>query len=131
MTTLAIFYSVAPILTAAPVHAPAPAPHLDVLMFSGFMISILTLLIWGYQGESRSCTLALGICQLALAIYGVLQGAWPLAMVTIVFSAATIWRWHQAKDIARHVISKERLKIMGLQKYWENEPGVNQMFGPN
>jgi hypothetical protein len=89
-----------PIATAAALHhLPTTPPQLDVLMLSGFLLSILTLVIWLHPVKSRLHSFVFATAIAGLALFGFMQGAWPLGIVAIVWSAATLQRWHQGKDI--------------------------------
>jgi hypothetical protein len=118
-----------PIAAATTVHrAPvAPPPALDVLMLSGFLLSILTLLIWMHPIQSRHRLLAFAAALVGLAVYGFLQGAWPLGVVAIAWSAATLRRWHQWRPAITRVNSA-RLKIMFSQFHHENQRSDGQLF---
>lgn len=109
-------------------HLPvAPAPPLDVVMLSGFFLSLLTLLIWMHPVESRLRTLVFAACLAGLAIYGFLQGAWPLGIVSIIWSAATLRRWHQQKKVFVGVTSARR-GIIPSQARWEHKPPDGRVF---
>jgi hypothetical protein len=92
-----------PIASAPVMHrfAAAPPPQLDVLMLSGFLISIFTLLVWMHPVPSRLQALVFAASLAGLAVYGFLQGAWPIGIVAMVWSAAALRRWQQWKHIAR------------------------------
>jgi hypothetical protein len=93
--------TLSPIATAPVMHrfAAVPPPQLDVVMLFGFFISILTLLIWMHPAPSRLNTLAFAVSLAGLAIYGFLQGAWPLGIVAMIWSAAALMRWRRWKGI--------------------------------
>jgi hypothetical protein len=118
-----------PIATAATLHriSAAPPPQIDVLMLSGFLISLLTLVVWMHPVCTRSRTLAFAACLLGLAIFGFLQGAWPLGVVAIVWSAATLQRWRQEKDIFTGV-NEARRRIVFSQVHWESGSAKSRKF---
>jgi hypothetical protein len=64
------------------------------------MTAILTLLFFLHQRQSRKAVLGLAICLAAMSLYGFLQGAWPLGMIELVWSTATLVRWHAGRGLA-------------------------------
>jgi hypothetical protein len=124
MLTLATITAVAPVL-----RATSPAPHMDVLMVSGFLISILTLLLWMHLGQSRTCTVAFAVCLLALTAFAFLQGAWPLGIVMIVWSAAAFRQRRPGKDTVIAVNKMPWHKNRFSQ--WESESPKSRTFESN
>jgi hypothetical protein len=118
-----------PIATAAALHRlpAAPVPQLDVLMLSGFLLSILTLVIWLHPVKSRPRTFAFATAIAGLALFGFMQGAWPLGIVAIVWSAATLQRWHQGNDIVV-AVNEARQRLLFSQLHWENGSRNSRMF---
>ena len=129
MWTPVTIKTVSPIATAPVMHgfAAVPPPQLDVVMLFGFLISILTLLIWMHPVPSRLNTLAFAVSLAGLAVYGFLQGAWPLGIVAMIWSGAALMRWHQWKDIviARN---KKRRAIMFPPRRGQGESIHDQLF---
>jgi hypothetical protein len=104
-------------------------PPMDVLMVSGFLGSILTLLFWMHQGESKSCVAALAVCLAGMAIFGFLQGAWPLAIMESVWSIATFRRWRK-----KEIVHKPNMRFLWLMtepqpRKWESQSRISRMFG--
>jgi hypothetical protein len=102
-------------------------PTLDVLMLTGFLGSILTLLFWMHQKQSKSCVAALAVCLAGMAIYGFLQGAWPLAILECVWSIATFQRWRQ-----KRIVHKPNMRFLWLMlDSHPHEAGsrMSRMFG--
>jgi hypothetical protein len=99
--------------------AIAPVPHRfqiappqpDVLMMSGFFLSIFTLLVWMHPVRSRLRTLVFAACLAGMATYAFLQGAWPVGIVATVWSASALRRWHQKQDLV-NPINEIRHRIM-------------------
>jgi len=123
MLTLATINAVAPAVKAA-----TPVPQMDVLMVAGFLTSVLTLLLWMHLGKSRACTLAFAMSLSALAIFAFLQGAWPLGMVIVVWSVASIGRWRQGKDIFPAANDKPRDRITFPNGPWAEVSRVSRIF---
>ncbi|HEY1922076.1 MAG TPA: hypothetical protein VGG44_04870, partial [Tepidisphaeraceae bacterium] len=48
--------------------ASDPSPTMDVFMVTGFLGSLLTLLLWLYQAQSRRCAAGLAVCLAGMAI---------------------------------------------------------------
>jgi hypothetical protein len=126
MWTLAAMNSIAS--TSHPTVSLTPPP-MDVLMVSGFLGSILTLLFWMHQRESKSCVIALAVCLAGMAIFGFLQGAWPLAIMESVWSVATFRRSRQ-----KEMIHKPNMRFLWLMtesrpRQWESQSRISRMFG--
>jgi hypothetical protein len=107
--------------------ATTAAPPADVLAICGFLIAVLTLVCWLHQGQSRRALAAFGICLAALAIYGFLQGAWPLGIIQTVFCLTTL----------RKAFAKPRIYKRGRPTAVGNphcdltgETRMSRMFGP-
>jgi hypothetical protein len=115
---------------AATSHPAAPftPPALDVLMLVGFLGSILTLLFWMHQRQSRSRVAALAVCLAGMAIYGFLQGAWPLGIIECVWSVSAFQRWrhktvvHKPNTRGLWVLAESRPRL------WDNESRISRMF---
>lgn len=133
MLNLGTINTVALIANAAPVHhlPPAPPPQLDLLTVSGFLVSLLTLLVWMHLGQSKACTLTFAACLLALAAYGFLQGAWPLGIVASIWSAATVRRWRQWDDIIIAAEATPRRRLAFSEERWAGESRMRRMFELN
>ncbi len=129
MMTLATVSMLGPIAAAPVLHRfpAAPPPQLDVLMFSGFVLSIFTLLVWMHPVKSRFHAFVFAACLGGLATYGFLQGAWPLGIVATVWSASAFWRWHQKKDLA-NPINEIRHRIMFSQVHLKSDSPKGRTF---
>jgi hypothetical protein len=75
-------------------------PDMDVVGVLGFMTAILTLLFFMHQRQSSKAVLGLAICLAAMSLYGLLQGAWPLGLIELVWSVATLVRWRAGRGLA-------------------------------
>lgn len=74
----------------------SPRTVLNPLTIFGFFA--VTAMVVCYALESRSPTFTLafaGACVLG-SIYGFLQGAWPFAVVELVWSGIALYRWRKA-----------------------------------
>ncbi|MDP9175839.1 MAG: hypothetical protein M3O30_18530 [Planctomycetota bacterium] len=106
-----------------------PAPPLDGLMLFGFFMSIVALVCWGYERESKSFVMGLGVSLGALAVYAFLQGAWPLGILVAAWSVATVRRWWREKFVSRHKNRAAWLMDAAPEK-WTHESRISRMFGP-
>src|SRR5208282_3900158 len=87
--------------STSPIAAMRPAPQFQTLMFFGFVAALMTLLCFIHQRQSRSAVLALAVCLAAMALYTFMQGAWPVGIVQVVWSAATFARWRRFRKTGR------------------------------
>jgi len=116
------------IATAPALHRfQAAAPQADVLMMSGFFLSIFTLLVWMHPVRSKFRALVFAACLAGLATYGFLQGAWPLGIVATVWSASAFWRWHQKKELA-NPINEIRRRIIFSQVHLKSDSPIGRTF---
>jgi len=97
---MATLLSTISLIAAAQLSAP---PRFQTLMFFGFITSVLTLLFFLHQRRYRRAVLALAICLAALSVYAFLQGAWPVGIVEVVWSAATFARWRRSAKTGRYL----------------------------
>ena len=103
------------------------APQLDVLMLFGFFAGILTLLFWMHRRQSRSAVMGLAVCLAAMAVYGFLEGAWPLGIVVSVLSASAFCRWHNEKYVGRAVSGNRRIRAVALPGRWDMESRISRV----
>jgi hypothetical protein len=80
-------------IAVAPTATRNPqALQLDGLMFFGFLSAFFTLAFYFSRHCSRSCMVAFAISLASTAVYGFLQGAWPLGAIQIAWCAITLWQ---------------------------------------
>ena len=106
-------------------HSMTP-PQFQGVMFFGFVSAVMTLLFFIHQRQSRRVVLALSISLAAMAVYGFMQGAWPLGIVEVVWSCATFERWRAAKNAGRRCARPE----IGAPQ-WSVQDRLSRMFGTN
>jgi hypothetical protein len=116
------------IVAASHPVVPFTAPPMDVLMVSGFFGSILTLLFWMHQGQSRKCVAALAICLAGMAVFGFIQGAWPLGIMECVWSIAAFRR-----SLQKNVVHKPIARFLWLNTetqppLWHSESRISRLF---
>src|SRR5580704_14537983 len=70
-----------------------PPNQLDGLMLFGFLAMFATLTCAVTPHESRNKLLVFAFCLACCAVYGLLQGAWPLGIVESIWCAASLHRW--------------------------------------
>jgi len=119
MRLLAISSSIA--FTAAS-HRHAVPPELDRLMLFGFLAAFLTLVIGLYARQSRPGLAAFGACLAATALYGFMQGAWPIAIVQAAWAAVVFGRSWQSNMIVRPAAPRR-------QRIFVDESRMSRMFG--
>jgi hypothetical protein len=124
-------WTLATVNRVVPAAGGASVPQLDVLMLTEFLTAIFTLLIWLHLKQSRSCVLAFGICLMAMAVYAFIQGAWPVGMITVVWSVVTVRRWLKGKDIIEPKSLVSRLAMAVPSDRWESQSRFERMFNSN
>jgi hypothetical protein len=129
MFLLATMASVQSNMMVSSQHPTQAAPGMDVLAVFGFLTSILTLLFWMHQRQSRKCVVAMAVCLMAMAVYAFLQGAWPLGMIELVFSVATFRRGLLAKEIVGIRMRNPRRMFMAPTVQLTAESRMSRMFG--
>ena len=103
-------------------HQHSGPPELDRLMLFGFFAAFLTLVAGIYARQSRPGLAAFGACLTATAVYGFMQGAWPIAIVQTVWAAVVFTRSLQAKNIVRPAAPPRR-------RVYADESRMSRMFG--
>jgi hypothetical protein len=111
--------------------ATVVAPQMDVLMVFGFMGSIVTLLCWMHQAQSRTWVLSFAVCLAAMAVYAFLQGAWPLGIIESVWSIATVRKWWIKKRIGGRNEGMFLRPVEISPSRWVGEARMSRMFGSN
>jgi hypothetical protein len=104
---------------------------MDVLMVLGFLTSILTLLFWMHQRQSRKCVVATAICLTAMAAFALLQGAWPVGMIEFVFSCEAFRRGLLAKEIVGIKMRNPQRVVVAAPMRLRAETRISRMFGPS
>jgi hypothetical protein len=103
-------------------HQHAGPPQLDGLMLFGFFAAFLTLVVGLYARQSRLGLATFAVCLTATAVYGFMQGAWPIAIVQAAWAAVVFGRSLQAKNIVRLAVPLRRRIYVG-------ESRMSRMFG--
>ena len=78
--------------TLSIVPQPGPAPKLDVLMLTAFLLAFAQLACFATRRRSRDLSIGLCVTSLALAVYAIVAGAWPLAMMQIALCGSSALR---------------------------------------
>jgi hypothetical protein len=126
MLSLATVNSIAATRHMAPLLT---APSIDALAVTGFLGSILTLLFWMHQRQSRSCVAGLSICLAVMAIYGFMQGAWPLGILESVWSVSAFQQWRRKKVLRGQTGKFFWLTRESRRSTWHTESRISRMFG--
>lgn len=116
--------------------APASHPRLDVFMLTGFLLAFVQVACFISRRRSRDMSIGLLLTSIALAVYAVMAGVWPLAMVQLAFSFSAGLR------VTRRYRSLRRRRSRGdgsragsgarvsPASPWSTESRLSQMFGP-
>jgi len=103
------------------VHEQPPS-EMDRLMVFGFLAAFATLVVGLHVRQSRSALAAFAVCLTATAVYGFMQGAWPLGFVQGVWAATAFVRWWQGKKVPARVDALRRqIRV--------DESRMSRMFG--
>jgi hypothetical protein len=111
------------IVIMAPNLGHHPVAELDGLMLFGFVSAFFTLAFYLVRQEARSTMVGFGVCLAATAIYGILQGAWPLGAIQAVWSATTFWHSFDARY--SRMPNRRRAQLMRVAP-----DRITRMFGP-
>src|SRR5262245_29651540 len=91
MCLSAIFIAVG---SSAPIHEHSAPAQLDRLLLFGFLAMVATLICYVDRHRNRMFLCGLGICSLALAVFGFIQPrAWPLAILQLVYAGNALVRF--------------------------------------
>lgn len=96
MTTLAPTIVTLAAMTAPVLRRAEPAPSIDAVALTGFLAMVALLGCRAHEGQGRRFTLGCAIAGVAAAVYGFVQGAWPLGIVEAVWAAGALRRWWRA-----------------------------------
>jgi hypothetical protein len=109
-------------------------PHLDLLMFFGFMSMVAAVVCWNLAAHGlRAARLLLAGSLAALALYAFLAGAWPLGIIAIVASAMAVRWWQHDKcgSVNAAKIDRSHRSSFSLRRdAIETETRLSRLFGP-
>ena len=111
-------------------EAQHEGPPLDGLLLLGFLSVFLTLVFYINQHHSRANMAALVLCLAATAVYGFLQGAWPLGIMQTAWCAMTIQRLFQPPGKSKGYRQPRPLSVERITNPMDSESRISQMFGP-
>jgi hypothetical protein len=74
---------------------------MDALTIFGVVTVTAMLVFYALEERSASWTFWFAVTCLASSAYGFLQGAWPIGVVELVWTAVALRRWHGATRTAR------------------------------
>ena len=70
--------------------------HLDGLTLFGLLAVSASLACYAMENRARLWVLAFAVSNVAAAVYGFLQGAWPFGLVEIAWALVALHRWWAA-----------------------------------
>ena len=73
---------------------------MTILTVFGFAAIGFTLICYLLEDRSRWWTLGFGLGSLLSAAYAAMQGAWPFAVVELLWAAAAVRRWRRREPLA-------------------------------
>ena len=77
--------------------------HLDVLTAFGLAAVIVTLICYAMEERAHWWTLGFSFCCFLSAVYGFLQGAWPIGGIELIWTAVAFRRWLRQRRAANTV----------------------------
>jgi len=101
---------------------------IDRVMLLGFLSAFFTMVFYLNRNQTRAAMAALAICLAGTAVYGFMQGAWPLGSIQAIwciltFRQALNWKMH-IKETRRHAM------LAGLRGPLVSESRLRRLFGP-
>src|SRR5580704_4347105 len=91
-STMRLLATTSSIAFTAASYRHAVPPEMDQLMVFGFFAAFLTLVVGLYARQSRLGLATFAACLTATAVYGFMQGAWPIAIVQAAWAAVVFGR---------------------------------------
>ena len=115
--------------------APAHQPRLDVFMLTGFLLAFAQLTCFINRRQSRDMSVGLLVTSMALAVYAVMAGVWPLAMVQVALAVSAATRVSRSVRSLRRRSRRGRLvrhaPLPSVQaQRWSPNSRMTRMFGP-
>jgi hypothetical protein len=119
---------VAATIRALGAHIPSPTPALNVLMLFGFLSAFMTVASLFYSWSSRGARFAVAIGLLCTALYALLEGAWPAALVQTFFAVSMLRSNSFAMAIAP---PRSKLRAASRRRFAADPARMTRMFGLN
>jgi hypothetical protein len=104
--------------------------QLDSLMLFGFLSVFLTLVFYINQHHSRANGIAFALCLAATAVYGFMQGAWPLGMIQTAWCAMTVKRFFKPTRKSTEYRQPRLVRVERIVNPIDMESRISRMFGP-
>jgi uncharacterized protein YhaN len=122
-------------LVASAAAAPAQPVQFETLMAYGAASVTLALFAYAHEKISPNCALLCAAGCLMAAVYGFVQGAWPLGIAQLVWAVAAVRRWRAAIQRRSRQVQRRRAAVRrskAEQKTLETtlESRLSRMFGP-
>jgi hypothetical protein len=115
------------VLTSASI-AGHPVAQMDAVMVLGFLSAFLTLAFFINRNETRAAMFALAVCLAGTAVYGFMQGAWPLGIIQALWSMVT---FRQALAHRSGLRPRQRRAVVARsERLVVSETRLRRMFGP-
>jgi hypothetical protein len=104
--------------------------QVDSLLLVGFLSVFLTLVFYINQHHSRANRIALALCLAATAIYGFMQGAWPLGIIQTAWCAMTIRQLFKPMRKPPEYRQPRLIRVERITNLIDSESRISRMFGP-
>jgi len=102
--------------------------QMDGVMLLGFLSAFFAMAFYLNRNETRGAMMALAVCLAGTALYGFMQGAWPLGLIQAGWSIVT---FRQAFKWKVHVKATRRKAVLAsIPKPLVSEARLRRMFGP-
>jgi hypothetical protein len=82
-------------------------PAVNALTAFGLFSVTLMLVFYALEKRSAWFILAFAFACLLTAIYGILQGAWPIGLVEAAWSLVAFRRWRQERALQKIIYQKQ------------------------
>jgi hypothetical protein len=106
-------------------------PQLDGVMLLGFLSAFFTMAFYINRHQSRSMMVALALSLAATAMYGFLQGAWPLGFIQAVWSVMTLRQSFKPRTNRKSTPRRRWQYANATPRPYEMESRISRMFGSN
>jgi len=116
--------------TITPSRQTHAAPgQLDVVMLSSFLTAFATMVCYVEMRRSNSHRMAFAIGLAAMAICGVLQGAWALSIVAVLWSVSTVRQWNEERQLLRLWNKPASRTANSPADLYRSESRITRLFG--
>jgi hypothetical protein len=110
-----------------PVHSEAPP--MDSVMVANFLLALAAIVCLKEQRQARVFVLGFAISTAAIAVLGLLHGAWTLGTIVALWSILSFWHWAHERYPRRFRVRMSGAAGAVLLRRWQRESRVSRLFG--